>query len=107
MNLKLISLLNSFAAEYHPVIAIDPLPNIALVDLSRNNNFLTEDIVNDIHLFEGFINDCLFKKQAQFLVGGYLEYRAMYGRSNVFDGEDENNEINYFNIQKHMNKHFL
>ena len=90
MNVKLISLLNSFAAEYHPVIAIDPLPKIALVDLSRNNNFLTEEIVDDIHLFEGFINDCLFKKQAQFLVGGYLEYRAMYGRSNVFDGEDEN-----------------
>ncbi len=91
MNIKLIEALDKNASLFHPVVAVSPLTKIATIDLSSNNDKLNQEIINDIHLFEAFINASLSEQKADFLIGGYLEYRALYGRSDVFDGEGENN----------------
>lgn len=90
MNIKLIEALNNHQRFFHQVIDVTPSTKIAKIDLSSTNDKLNEEIVNDIFLFEAFINSCLLEGNADFLVGGYLEYRALYGRSEVFDGADEN-----------------
>jgi hypothetical protein len=89
MNIKLIEALDKNASLFHPIVPIGPLTKIATIDLSSNNDKLNEEIVNDIHLFEIFINTSLSEQKADFLIGGYLEHRALYGRSDVFDGDDD------------------
>ena len=78
MNIKLIETLDKNASLFHPVVAVSSLTKIATIDLSSNNDKLNEEIVNDIHLFEAFINTSLSEQKADFLIGGYLEYRALY-----------------------------
>jgi hypothetical protein len=90
MNIKLIEALDKNQRFFHPVVEVSPSIKIAKIDLSSGNDKLSEEIVNDIFLFEAFINSCLKEATADFLIGGYLEYRALYGRSEVFDGKDEN-----------------
>ena len=74
----------------HPVVDITPTTKIAKIDLSSDNDKLTEEVFNDIFLFEAFINSHLSEAKADFLIGGYLEYREIYGRSVVFNGADQN-----------------
>lgn len=88
MSLKLVEALEKNAGIYHPVISMNSSTRIAKIDLSSSNDKLTDQVFNDIFLFEAFINATLSEKNADFLMGGYLEYRALYGRSDVFDGED-------------------
>lgn len=91
MSTTLIEALVKNANLFHSVFAINPSTKIAKIDLSSDNDKLNEEIVNDIYLFEAFINAALSEQRADFLVGGYLEYRTLYGRSEVFNGKDENN----------------
>jgi hypothetical protein len=90
MNIKLVEALDKYQRFFHPVVEVSPSIKIAKIDLSSGNDKLNEEVVNDIFLFEAFINSCLKEARVDFLIGGYLEYRALYGRSEVFDGADEN-----------------
>ena len=90
MSIKLIEALAKNASLFHAVVTISPTTKIAKIDLSSGNDQLTEEIFNDIFLFEAFINSYLSEAKADLLIGGYLEYREIYGRSEVFDGADQN-----------------
>jgi murein DD-endopeptidase MepM/ murein hydrolase activator NlpD len=81
------------AGSFHQVVKIDQeRDSIVPIDLTSSNAGLSLDVVNDILLFENFINATLAKHRAKFAVGGYMEFRELYSRSNVFSGvaiEDE------------------
>ena len=61
---------------------------IVALDFTKNNIELTTEIFNDIDLFTNYISLSLQKSNAKFGIGGYLEYREVYGRSNLFDGAE-------------------
>jgi len=92
MNLPLIELLKQQSSIAHPIVAVGEETLFSPIDLSSKNIHLNHEVVNDIHLFENYISSCLKEKNASFLIGGYLEYRALYGRSEVFDASDMRSE---------------
>jgi hypothetical protein len=81
------------AGSFHQVVKIDQeRDSIVPIVLTSSNTGLSLDVVNDIFLFENFINATLAKHHVKFAVGGYMEYRELYSRSDVFSGlaiEDE------------------
>jgi murein DD-endopeptidase MepM/ murein hydrolase activator NlpD len=81
------------AGSYHQVVKIDYERDVIVpIDLTSSNTEMRLDVVNDIFLFETFINTTLEKRHAKFAIGGYMELRELYSRSDVFSGvaiEDE------------------
>lgn len=62
------------------------------LDFTKNNTDLTEKIFNDIDLFSEYISQKLKQSNAKFGIGGYLELRELYGRSNLFDNKKMEDE---------------
>lgn len=80
-------ILTGYAGSFHQVVSIDQEhDSFVQIDLTSSNTGLSLDIINDISLFENFINEILEKHHVKFAVGGYLEYRDLYSRSDVFSG---------------------
>ncbi len=72
--------------HFAQVIRFDPVrQKIALLDLTQNNKELDETIYNDTEAFSYFIDALRKKHEADYLVGGYNELRAVYGRSELFN----------------------
>jgi murein DD-endopeptidase MepM/ murein hydrolase activator NlpD len=93
MIISLEEILVRSAGSFHQVVKIDQEhDSIVPIDLTSSNTGLSLDVVNDISLFENFINTTLEKNHAKFAVGGYLEYRDLYSRSDVFSGSSIDEE---------------
>jgi murein DD-endopeptidase MepM/ murein hydrolase activator NlpD len=60
---------------------------LLLMDFTKNNKEISEELVNDTHRFAGYINEKLRSASAKFGIGGYNEYRELYSRSRVFDSD--------------------
>jgi peptidoglycan LD-endopeptidase LytH len=67
------------------VVSFDPTrQNIAAIDFTVNNKDLDETIFNDTEIFSSYIDAVRKKHNADYLIGGYNELRAIYGRSELF-----------------------
>jgi hypothetical protein len=62
------------------------------MDFTEKNEVLTPDILSDVVLFSAEINQHLQNNNAKFGIGGYNEHRTLYGRSDVFSGNEFNRE---------------
>jgi peptidoglycan LD-endopeptidase LytH len=60
---------------------------IALINLSKNNTDLTEEIYSNTKKFTHYIDTKRKEQGAKFLIGGYAELRDMYKRSLLFEEE--------------------
>src|SRR5215831_8804612 len=79
-------ILRSNQASFHRVIPFDGgTGNLILLDFTRNNKELSDEIVSDTTRFTNYINQKLTSSHSQFGIGGYGEYRELYSRSKVFD----------------------
>lgn len=58
-------------------------------DFTDNNTELTIIDLVDTNKFGRWIDHKLQDNDCRFGIGGYMEHRTIYGRSNLFDGEDE------------------
>lgn len=68
------------------VIPFDPVrQKIVAIDLTANNKGLDETIFRDTEIFSAYIEALRKKHNADYLIGGYNELRAMYGRSELFN----------------------
>jgi len=93
MIISLEEILVHSVGSFHQVVKIDKVhDSIVPIDLTSSNTGLSLDVVNDISLFEKFINTTLEKNHAKFAIGGYLEYRDLYSRSDVFSGSSSDEE---------------
>jgi murein DD-endopeptidase MepM/ murein hydrolase activator NlpD len=73
---------------FHRVVPFDPKTDkVASIDLTSNNKGLDEEIFNDTDAFTKYIDDKRKENKAKFLIGGYNELRALYGRSELFAAE--------------------
>ena len=61
---------------------------IIRLNFTASNNFLTAEIVNDTQLFSAHIESLLAKNDAKYGVGGYLEERTVYARSEHFNTQE-------------------
>lgn len=88
MKKTVIDILQNYQSAFHRVVPFnaekDPL---LLMDLTKNNKEINEELVNDTQQFGGYINQKLRSANAKFGIGGYNEYRELYNRSRVFDSE--------------------
>ncbi|MBS4043710.1 MAG: peptidoglycan DD-metalloendopeptidase family protein [Chitinophagaceae bacterium] len=83
------SIISKYQHSFSSVIEFNQqIEKIVELDFTKNNFELNHDIFNDIELFSTYISNKLQQSNAKFGMGGYLEYREFYGRSNLFDGEE-------------------
>ena len=87
MSNSIVNLLISNPGLFHQVVDVNKNRDLVIpIDLTSTNTALSLDVVGDIYKFEDFINGFLIPKGAKFAVGGYLEFRDLYSRSEVFSG---------------------
>ena len=83
-------ILQNYQPGFYPVISFDAgRDKLLLLDFTKNNKELSEDIVNDTKKFTDYINLKLKTANAKFGIGGYNEYRELYGRSKVFNSKTD------------------
>jgi len=74
--------------DFHFVVPFNSKSDkLASIDLTSNNKELTEEIFNDTDDFALYIENKRKENNARYLIGGYNELRALYGRSELFDAE--------------------
>jgi murein DD-endopeptidase MepM/ murein hydrolase activator NlpD len=88
MKTVLENILQKHQSDFRSVVNFDPAKEkIAVIDLSKTNTELTEEIYSDTKSFSNYINEKRKEHDAKFLIGGYGELRDMYKRSLLFDEE--------------------
>jgi len=81
-------ILQNYQPEFHSVVSFNAEKDqLLLMDFTANNREISEELVNDTHLFAKHVSQKLQSASAKFGIGGYNEYRELYGRSKVFDPE--------------------
>jgi len=71
--------------EFHRVVPFNPRDErLTGIDLTAANKEVTEEIFNETESFSEYINKKRHEGAAKYLVGGYNELRALYGRSELF-----------------------
>ena len=83
--MSLTFLLQQHQAEFGPVLPVDLNgPAVARLDFTAANPQIDTADLRDTAAFEGLVNALLFEKNASIGVGGYLENRVIYRRSQHF-----------------------
>jgi len=88
MQKTVVAILQDHQPGFHQVVSFHPeRDRLLLMDFTKNNGEISEELVNDTHRFSDYINHKLPSANAKFGIGGYNEYRELYIRSRVFDSE--------------------
>lgn len=83
--MDIAALIKESAVKTHPVVKFD---DYLQLDLSKDNQTLQQIDLNDEQSFSSFIFDQLRDYNKQVGIGGYGEKRALYSRSDLFEGEE-------------------
>jgi murein DD-endopeptidase MepM/ murein hydrolase activator NlpD len=87
MNSESRNIFTRNQGSFVPVVTFDPKKDRLLkLDFTDRNTELTPDILEDTALFSAYISGKLKRARCTFGIGGYAEYRTVYGRSRMFDG---------------------
>ena len=88
MQKTVVAILQDHQPGFHQVVSFHPESDrLLLMDFTKNNGDISEELINDTHRFSDYINHKLRSANAKFGIGGYNEYRELYIRSRVFDSE--------------------
>jgi peptidoglycan LD-endopeptidase LytH len=88
MKRTVTDILQNYQPVFHRVVPFDAEKDLLiLIDFTKNNKEINEELVNDTQQFTSYINQGLRTANAKFGIGGYNEYRELYSRSRVFDSE--------------------
>lgn len=86
MTISIENIIRKYQGTFAPVVPFNPVTQtLAALDLTSNNNDLTEDIFSNTEKFSAYIDQKRRGAEASYLIGGYNELRAMYGRSELFN----------------------
>jgi murein DD-endopeptidase MepM/ murein hydrolase activator NlpD len=89
----LISILIKNQVLFERPVLFDPAKDsLVLMDFTKDNRELNDEILSDTRSFTAYILGRLEKEKARYGIGGYAEYREVYSRSRVFDGEHAGEE---------------
>ena len=85
MTIVMENIIRKYQDTFYPVVPFDHSKHkLVAIDLTASNTELTEEIFNDTELFSGYIDKKRKGPHATYLIGGYNELRAVYGRSELF-----------------------
>jgi murein DD-endopeptidase MepM/ murein hydrolase activator NlpD len=85
----LSEILKNHRTEFAPVVDLNlNAANVARLDFSASNPILTPENLRDTNTFNQIVDRMLRDKNAEIGIGGYLENRVIYRRSQLFE-EDE------------------
>src|SRR6187551_2614845 len=88
MEKTVTAVLQNYQPEFHPVVRFHAeTDQLLMMDFTKNNEEISEELVSDTQRFTNYINQKLRSANAKFGIGGYNEYRELYSRSRVFDSE--------------------
>jgi peptidoglycan LD-endopeptidase LytH len=77
-------------AEVGKVVDYDPeADRLFKFDFTVSNTELSPADVNDTDKFSRWVNKKLKENQCRYGVGGYMEHRTLYARSELFNADDE------------------
>ena len=85
---KLNTILFEYKGTFNPVMDLPPVKELMLLDLSSTNSALKNMSLANTKEFDSFILQLLEENKASVAVGGYLEHRVIYRRSDLFQGDD-------------------
>jgi peptidoglycan LD-endopeptidase LytH len=89
MTIIVDNIIRKYQATYYPVVPFNPATQVlAPLNLTGANTELTYDIFNDTELFTAYIDAKRKNAGASYLIGGYNELREVYGRSELFNGDE-------------------
>ncbi|MEO6541800.1 MAG: peptidoglycan DD-metalloendopeptidase family protein [Ferruginibacter sp.] len=75
--------------DFHPVVDFDPEKEKLLhFNFTDDNTELGPAEIADTNLFSGYVNRKIKESKSRYGIGGYKENRAIYRRSELFDGEE-------------------
>jgi murein DD-endopeptidase MepM/ murein hydrolase activator NlpD len=75
--------------DFHPVVDLDPKKDKLLhFNFTDDNKELSAAEIADTQLFSKYVTGKLEANNAKYGIGGYKENRAIYRRSELFDGEE-------------------
>lgn len=87
---ELNSLLKKHTNSFNSVVDFDDeYDRFILLDFTQNNSSLNLDIIADTPIFCNYMDDLLKSKKAKFGIGGYMENRTVYARSEHFGNSDD------------------
>jgi len=89
MSETLSEILKKYRFEFAPVVGLNlNAPNIARLDFSAANPLLTPETLRDTNTFTTIVEQMLQTENAEVGIGGYLENRVIYRRSQLFEEEE-------------------
>ncbi|MBC7654482.1 MAG: peptidoglycan DD-metalloendopeptidase family protein [Oligoflexus sp.] len=87
---ELNSLLIKHADSFNTVVDFDAETEyFTALDFTQSNTSINLEIITDTTLFCNYIDDLLKSKNAKFGIGGYMENRTVYARSEHFGNSNE------------------
>ncbi len=85
-NFSLTASLKKYQHTFHSVVPFNHVHDKLLrLDFTLTNTELTDEIINDEHLFSKHITQKIKSAYALYGIGGYGENRFVYSKSKVFD----------------------
>lgn len=85
-NSSITASLKKYQHTFHSVVPFNHANDKLLhMNFTSTNTELTDVIINDENLFNNYITQKLKIAKALYGIGGYTEYRSIYGKSKVFD----------------------
>jgi len=88
MKSRFETIIRNAQHDFHTIVPFNSRSDkLASIDLTANNKELTEEIFNDTDDFANYIENKRKENKARYLIGGYDELRALYGRSELFDAD--------------------
>jgi murein DD-endopeptidase MepM/ murein hydrolase activator NlpD len=89
-HLHLENFIKTHPGEVGKVVDFNPeTDRLFKFDFTASNTELSPDDVNDTEKFSRWVNKKLTYNKAQYGIGGYMEHRTLYARSELFNTGDE------------------
>jgi murein DD-endopeptidase MepM/ murein hydrolase activator NlpD len=89
-HLFLENFIKTHPNEIGKVVDFDPKTDrLYPLDFTASNTELSPEDVNNTAKFSAWVNKKLHEHKARYGIGGYMEHRTLYARSQLFNTEDE------------------
>jgi murein DD-endopeptidase MepM/ murein hydrolase activator NlpD len=89
-HIKLKKFIKTHPGDVGKVVDYNPsIDRLLTFDFTASNTELSPDDVNDTEKFSHWVNQKLAENKARYGIGGYMEHRTLYARSELFNTGDE------------------
>lgn len=89
-HLHLENFIKTHPHEIGKVVDFDPQTDrLYQFDFTASNTELSPEDVSNTAIFSAWVNKKLHEHKARYGIGGYMEHRTLYARSELFNAEDE------------------